>query len=120
MPRHLITILIAALFPIALAWAGVSLKLGAHPFWDVKTALIGAPIGALVGMLVSMKLPRTASVLIFAILTFAAYAVAHWGKSTFAASYAEDALAGKVWFFGWIATSGAFAALIAAILAKRG
>ena len=111
---------LSILVTIALAWFGFSATLGAHPFWDVKTALIGAPIGAVVGVLVSMKLPKTASVAMFAILTLAAYAAAQWGKTTFAASYAEDAFAGKVWFFGWIATSGAFAATTAALLTRRG
>jgi hypothetical protein len=36
----------------------------------------------------------------------------------FAASYAEDTLAGQMWFFGWIATALFAAALVAWVIVQ--
>ena len=99
--------LIAAGLVIALAAGGVSKALGAHPFWDVQIALIGAPIGAVAATLLPA---RWAFAVIAALATFSSYGLAHYGKTRFAASYAEDALAGQLWYFGWIGVA-AFAAL---------
>ncbi len=54
-------------------------------------------------------------VALFGLLTLAALAAATWGKAEFAASFAEDALAGRFWFFGWIGTAAGATALLAAL-----
>jgi len=82
---------------------GLTGLLGAHPFWAVKVGYIGALVGLVLAvgfwwMRVGfgLKLTLAAGLLILAA------GVAALGKARFAASYAEDALAGKMWFFGWI------------------
>ena len=47
----------------------------------------------------------------------AGYAVAKTGAARFAASYAEDVLSGRFWFFGWIATA-LFAAAVLTTLGR--
>lgn len=115
MPRRLIPAALAAAVTLILAHLGASQALGAHPFWDTKIAWIGAPIGALLGLVLPRK---TRTILGLALLTAAALGLAHYGKTQFAASYAEDRLAGQFWYFGWIATAALFTATLAT-LARR-
>jgi hypothetical protein len=106
----------AALMVILCANSGVTQWLGAHPFWSVKVAWYGTPLGLILAFLAKRAglawLTRTA---IFLFCLALAYAIASSGKERFAASFAEDAIAGRMWFFGWVATAGFAAASIAAI-----
>lgn len=106
---------------VALAWLGLTSYLGAHPVaWPVKVALIGAPLGAVIALAARGVLPSRLPRLIgFALLLGAAFGLAHHGKLTFVASYAEDALAGQFWFFGWIATCAMATALLATALGRQ-
>ncbi len=120
MLRTLIIALGAILITLAFAWLGGTAALGAHPkAWPVQVAVIGAPIGVIValilGAVVPSKLPR---VILFAILLGIAYFLAENGHKDFAASYAEDQTAGKFWFFGWIATCAAATALMNAVAGR--
>ncbi len=121
MTRSLLTALIAALIVIGFALLGGTKTLGAHPFWSLNVALIGAPIGGLLalGLFVMTRWywgPLVCSVILAAV----AYGVAHFGKLRFAASYAEDAFAGQMWFFGWIATALFITLTLALALRPRG
>ncbi|MCP5075419.1 MAG: hypothetical protein GY947_19270 [Rhodobacteraceae bacterium] len=104
---------------IIFALLGGSNALGAHHFWAVKTAVVGAPAGAVLAIVLWLiwrtKRPR---VILFALLVLACFTLAHFGKTQFAASYGDDVLAGKLWYFGWIATSGAVAGLLTSILGR--
>lgn len=105
----------AALVVILGANAGLTETLGAHPFWSIRVAWVGVPLG-LIAAVAAKHLGgrwalRTALFLIGAAI---AYAIAVAGKDRFAASFAEDVLAGQLWYFGWIATCAFAAALIAA------
>lgn len=95
---------------------GLTLRLGAHPWWAQKVIWIGLPLGIglaiLAGALGIPRLPRQGG---FALLTLAAFLTAHLGKSRFAASFAEDTLAGQAWYFGWIATCAFAAATLASL-----
>lgn len=106
----------AALVVILSANTGVTQWLGAHPFWSVKVAWFGTPLGLILAILAKRAglawLTRTA---IFLLCLAVAYAIALSGKERFAASFAEDAIAGRMWFFGWVATTGFSAAAIAAL-----
>ena len=51
-----------------------------------------------------------------AALTAAGAAAAYFGKAEFAASFAENALAGRFWHIGWIVTATGAAGLITAAL----
>lgn len=105
---------------LVLAWLGVTSYFGAHPVaWPFQVALIGAPIGAIIavaaGYFLRSKLVR---MIPFIILLLIAWGLAHYGKTEFAASYAEDRLAGKFWYFGWIATCAMATSVLATILQK--
>ena len=43
---------------------------------------------------------------------------AYFGKMVFVNSYAENTLAGRFWFFGWIASMAALAGLLATVFAR--
>ncbi|WP_299350938.1 hypothetical protein [uncultured Shimia sp.] len=83
--------------------------LGAHPWWSQKSLLIGTPIGLILAAL-AIRTSRPLSGLFgFVLATAVALTFAKYGQTQFAASYAEDALAGRMWYFGWIATGASLA-----------
>jgi len=112
--RHLLPALITALLMAALIALDVARPLGAHPWWSQKTLLIGTPIGLIFATVASLKLRPIPLTITFALTTALAIATAKYGQSQFAASYAEDQLAGKLWYFGWIATGATLAATLSA------
>ena len=112
--RHLLPALIAAFFMAALIALDIARPLGAHPWWSQKTLLIGAPIGLILATLAGLKLRPLPLTITFAIATALAFATTKYGQTQFAASYAEDALAGQLWYFGWIATGATLAATLTA------
>lgn len=112
--RHLIPALIAAALMAVLIALDIARPLGAHPWWSQKTLLIGTPIGVILATLASPLSTATKRLIVFALLTVAALFTAEYGQTQFAASYAEDAFAGKLWYFGWIATGVAMVATITA------
>lgn len=107
--RHLIPALAAAVLMAALIAFDVARPLGAHPWWSQQTLLIGAPVGLLFATLAGLRLNALPVLALSAIGLALAFGVAKYGQLQFAASYAEDQLAGQLWHFGWIAT-GLFAA----------
>lgn len=88
--------------------------LGAHPFWASDVVLWGSAGGILVvaaGGSRALRLRLIGSL----VLAGLGLALATWGKAQFAASYGEDALAGRLWHFGWIGVCAfTFAALVLA------
>lgn len=110
--------LIAAIIVITAANFGLTRSFGAHPFWSVTIAWIGAPIGLVVAFMVRGR-RWSARIGMFSLLLAGSAAAAHFGRLRFAASFAEDKLAGQAWFFGWIAVAIFSAALIAAILTPK-
>lgn len=112
-----LVILAAALAQIL----GLPERLGAHPWWADKVIWVGVPFGfGLAATAWILRLPRGVRYLGFAGLTAAAFIIAQTGKMRFAASFAEDALAGQMWYFGWIATTAlAFATLATISWATR-
>ncbi len=106
---------IAAVFVILAAYWGASRQLGAHPFWSVKIAWIGVPIGLMFALMLRGRAWPT-RIVGFAVLLGIAGIAAHFGRLRFAASFAEDRLAGQFWFFGWIGVAIFLTALIAALL----
>ncbi len=112
--------LVAALIGIALVGAvgyfDLTKSWGAHPFWSFKVTTIGAPIGAVLFLLFRMRFSAMVSLVSWSMVGIAAFLAAHYGKLEFAASYAENATAGKFWYFGWIGASAAAAAAIASLI----
>lgn len=98
----------AALITIAIAYAGFPRYLGAHPWWAHSTAAIGAGAGIVATLLLrATSLSSSVRMLVALLFLAAALYAAIWGGTTFAESYAENALAGRVWYFGWIASATA-------------
>ena len=112
--RHLLPVLIAAILMAALIALDPAKPLGAHPWWSQRTLLLGAPLGLIVAMLAGIKLRPQPLIITFAIATALAFATATFGHTRFAASYAEDQVAGQLWYFGWIATGACLAAALTA------
>ena len=109
-------LLAAALAVWAAGQAGVTVRLGAHPLSARDAPLTGLVLAVRIA-LVGFWRPDLAGVLALVCLIAGAVS-AHFGKAAFAASYAENALAGQFWFFGWIAFCGGATALIAVGLAR--
>ena len=101
---------LAAVLGLGLALTGLAARAGAHPFWAGTVPLIGlAPAAALI--LIWMNRPRLA----FGIAAFFAIGgglSAHYGKAAFAASFAENAAAGRAWYVGWILLCAGAIALV--------
>lgn len=114
--RHLIPAALAAAVMALLIALDIARPLGAHPSWSRQTLLIGAPFGLLLATLAPYALRPTPRLLFWALATLAAYAAAKSGGMQFAASYAEDVPAGKLWFFGWIAMGAALAGWLTTLL----
>ena len=115
--RILIAGVAAGALVLGAAYLGLAQWLGAHPWWATQVAWIGAPIGLVIAALMVTRRswrPLGAS----AILTLIAFGAASLGKARFAASYAEDMLAGQIWYWGWIATA-LFAAATLTLLIGR-
>ncbi|MBO9474721.1 hypothetical protein J7413_14320 [Shimia sp. R10_1] len=114
--RHLIPALAAALLMAVFIAFDLARPLGAHPWWSQQTLLIGAPIGLILASLARLKLQPVAQIPAFGAATLLAFAAAKYGQLQFAASYAENQLAGQAWYFGWIFTAISGAALLTAII----
>lgn len=109
--------LIAAAVVMIAAFYGVPKSLGAHPFWAVKVAWIGVPVGLFLAFSTrALKWRWPTRMLLFFVLLAIAGTAAHQGRLQFAASYAENQLAGQAWYFGWIASMAFGAAGLAAIM----
>jgi hypothetical protein len=85
----------------------VAKALGAHPFWSQQVMLIGLGIG-----IIATLITRGRGFIFFALLLGIAALISWQGKTRFAASYAEDALAGQLWHYGWIAIAAAATATL--------
>ena len=110
MKRYILSAALALLIPIGFAYLGGTKSLGAHNWWDIKTIIIGAPIGIILAFVIGLfPINKPVKVIGFLILTCLAFWVAKHGQTTFANSYGDDQFAGQLWYFGWIAT-GLFSA----------
>lgn len=90
--------------------------LGAHPFWTVKIGFIGAGIGFGTWLTLHVIGATRRQVVLLGTVLFLASSTAAWlGKMRFVASYAEDHLAGRFWFVGWMMAIGAIFLLIATL-----
>jgi hypothetical protein len=100
--------------------AGLPESLGAHPWWAARSGVIGSLIGA--ACVVCLRLIGLKTVPLFWIAAFGlalSAAAAVFGKRAFAASFAESALAGRFWFFGWFGISACVVAVSAAVVLHR-
>lgn len=119
-------ILIAAAVAVVLvvaALAGLPQTLGAHPWWAQQTGIIGSAGGVVIYLgLRKAGMSPVPLLIIAAVALLATAAVAHFGKQVFAASMAENTLAGRFWYFGWFGSAGSMALVLcggAAVLFGR-
>ena len=101
-----------SLFAISLAlltahWIKIWPMLGAHPFWSQSATYLGIGIGATLAiisyaMLTKRPRWRKLHLAIFVSITAIGITASTYGKIDFVASYADDRLAGRIWYFGFI------------------
>lgn len=117
-------IVILGLVLIGLEMAGFWIWFVAHPSWSAQGVYIGLVIGLglmIVGWGLS-KLMGTRRLMLFVlsvIVAIAAVAATKLGKMGFVNSYAENQLAGKFWYFGYMSMIGAVFAMLVALLRLR-
>lgn len=103
----------------AASMAGLPETLGAHPWWAEQSGIVGGIGGAVLWLVLRRAgLSFSALVVLAVSALLASAAAAHFGKQVFAASFAENALAGRFWYFGWFMISGSVALLIATVAAR--
>jgi len=89
-------------------FAGVWPMLGGHPYWPQSATYIGAGIGVMVFAALLFATSRLGwqvkyiAVTMLAVLVIA-FVVSTLGKREFVGSYAESRLAGRIWYYGFIA-----------------
>jgi len=117
LPDILIAVSVAAVL-LAASFAGLPGELGAHPWWAQQSGIIGGIGGAVLWLVLRRAGAAFSRIAVVSLLAFSAsIAAAHFGKQVFADSFAENTLAGRYWYFGWIALSGSVALLLAAAAA---
>ena len=104
---------VISLFAISLAllvahWVKVWPMLGGHPYWSASATYLGIGIGAAIAILshfILSKRPRWGKLHLAILLSIAVIGItaSTYGKIDFVASYAEDRLAGRIWYYGFIA-----------------
>lgn len=100
--------------------AGLPETLGAHPWWAVKSGIIGSMIGGLAWL--GLRFAQRSAGFILRLGTgclVASTAAAVIGKRIFAASLAENALAGRFWYLGWFAVFASLAIVVIHIVQRR-
>ncbi len=100
---------------LVILWAGPLGRAeawGAHPYWAGKVAVYGAGPGLVLWLALRRSRRRR---LILPLAIVVSVLAAHYGKQIFAASLAENTVAGKFWFYGWIAFCASLTATWAAI-----
>ena len=118
--REFIASLVVAVFFIGLAANGLTERLGAHPFWSFKVGYIGVGVGLVLYLLQALvRLRWSTKAALYVVFVWGAVAVTVIGKGRFAASYAEDFIAGRMWFLGWIGGVALAFVLIVHLLGGR-
>ncbi|MEY8839847.1 hypothetical protein AB9K41_12560 [Cribrihabitans sp. XS_ASV171] len=100
----------------AAAASGLTRALGAHPWWAEKVVWVGLPAGVALAATAWLLAPaRGPRLITLTTLTVLAFVLAQYGQARFAASVAENALAGQAWYFGWFATCALATATVASL-----
>lgn len=115
--RHALPLFLTVLFLALIWWIDLPRTLGAHPFWSRDAVLLGGGLGLALGSL-SVKFPWVARLIVFVLIAALGYGLAIYGKTAFAASFGEDALAGRFWFIGWHAALAGFSATLLTLIAR--
>jgi hypothetical protein len=123
MKREALAALLVTVALIAASLLGMTVFLGAHPLWSVRTGVIGSTGGLVVYAVLRLARLRPTPLAIFGALALAALGlVVVQGKAFFVASFSENALAGRFWFLGWfgvMAASCLTPSALAAVVLRR-
>jgi len=119
--RLFLYLVLPGLMIVAADLGGLPVWFGAHPFWSLKGALIGIAIGFAVMLVLTIVRQRhqISPSLLLLVFVFAALIAAILmlnGKEGFAVSYARDAAAGRLWYFGYIGLAAAIYAVLSTLL----
>jgi len=118
--RELMTGGVTAAALVLLAYWGVTEMLGAHPWWAFKVGYVGVIIGVVIYVVLSFWRGSFATKALMISAALLAMSLTVWiGKARFSASYAEDAVAGRMWFFGWIGIVAMLFVLVVHLIGKR-
>ena len=92
---------------------------GAHPSWSSGVIYIGVPAGIIMAALVKAAgIGRLARLVLYAVFLGLAIWATQAGKARFVESFAEDRLAGQMWYIGWIATAAFGTAFLARLFSR--
>ncbi|MGB7287251.1 MAG: hypothetical protein WBC71_10000 [Salaquimonas sp.] len=119
-PSNLAGLFFAASILFLIEYFGFWTGILTHPFWSSMVNWFGMGIGfvvALILLLISGGRSKTLGIFSLVLILFAlgAYFTTVHFKEVFAASYAENVLAGKMWYFGFMAFVASLFALLALI-----
>ena len=109
---------LAATLVLIFTVAGGPEALGAHPQWALKVGILGIVPGLAVGPGMVWLWSTAAAARVLAALWLASGLSVLLGKQRFVQSFAEDALAGRFWFIGWIVLIATLTATLAVIIRK--
>lgn len=107
--------LVAIVLLLVSNWLKLPEHFGAHPNWSGKVLFIGGALGILMSTTISVfasNVKLLIPLVMFDTIFFLGAIAAYWGKTEFTASYAENAFAGQLWFFGWIAVAAGMSGLV--------
>ena len=109
-------------------FAGIWPMLGGHPYWSQSATYIGAGVGVVVFIALWLAMTKLGwrvkyiALAVLAILVLS-FVISTLGKRDFVGSYAENRLAGRIWYYSFIAFIAALLASAAigiqAMLGKR-
>ncbi|MBL4874337.1 MAG: hypothetical protein JKY41_13370 [Rhodobacteraceae bacterium] len=102
-----ISLLAISLALLSAHWVELWPQLGAHPLWSGSTTYLGIGVGALLAVFSHVMLTKRPRWGILHLAIFASVAIigitaSTYGKIDFVASYAEDRLAGSIWYYGFV------------------
>lgn len=102
-----ISLLAIGLALLTAHWVELWPMLGGHPFWSASATYLGIGIGVMLAFLAHLILsrhPRWSKLLLGVFFSIAVIGItaSTYGKIDFIASYAEDRLAGRIWYYGFI------------------
>jgi len=106
--EFVISLLAISLALLVAHWVKVWPILGGHPFWSASATYLGVGIGAVLATLshfILSKRPSWGKLHLAILISIAIIGItaSTYGKIDFVASYAEDRLAGRIWYYGFIA-----------------
>ena len=109
---------LAALLVVLFTVTGGPETLGAHPQWAVRVGFYGIVPGVVLAIVLVRVWSTVTAARVLAAMWLCSGLAVVLGKQRFVQSFAEDAVAGRFWFLGWIALIATLTASLAVIIRK--